>query len=220
MVLPSWSIFRHVSFVLSLNPFRSKISTNLNHMLAFKNFCRKYYRYSHFAIICISVFIMPFSAIWLRIQYFLRIKCVYLTFLYCVSLNYPHIKDWKGVSYFLKLNDSENKKYSIYWGKKNMGCCVGAAASLGDQYDAARQQDGALVTIWAQGQIPKQAAFTYLIPFHFLTGPLFCQVSAPSVRGSHLELPCCLLFLRGNPLRLSLPWTLPNKMPVATYSNK
>lgn len=129
MVLPSWCIFHHVSFVLSLNPFRSKISNNLNHMLAFKNFCGKYYRYSNFSIICISVFIMPFSAIWLRIQYFLRIKCVYLTFLYCVSLNYPHIKDWKGVSYFLELNDSENKKYSVYW-EKNMGCCVGAAAFL------------------------------------------------------------------------------------------
>lgn len=130
MVLPSWSVFRHVSFVLSLNPFRSKISTNLNHMLAFKNFCGKHYRYSHFAIICISVFIMPFSAIWLRIQYFLRINCVYLTFLYCVSLNYPHIKDWKGVSYFLKLNDSENKKYSIYWGKKKHGVLCGGCCFL------------------------------------------------------------------------------------------
>ena len=46
MILPSWSPFQHVSFVLALNPHRSKISKNFSHMLVFKSFFRKYHKFS------------------------------------------------------------------------------------------------------------------------------------------------------------------------------
>lgn len=46
MILPSWSPFQHVSFVLALNTHRSKISKNFSRMLVFKSFCREYYKFS------------------------------------------------------------------------------------------------------------------------------------------------------------------------------
>ena len=116
---------------------------------------------------------MSVSAIWPKYQYFLKnIRCSF-HILYCPGLDYPHIKDWKGVVYFHKVSDSENKPYWVDWETVWGGCGrVGVLLFLRDLCDASHlPQDGSR-RLRAQGRIARQAAFIFLAPSHFLADPL------------------------------------------------